>query len=266
MKNNLIKLVSCTLIMTLVFSPAGICAQQSMGQSPSYYMQNDTVDSILTSEKAYADYFLGMGDIIDVHMLVGDNSLALDYTFEIASNGEIFFPNIGQIKLSGLKIKEAQARISKEVRKKFLEPFNITVVLKQPRLTRVYLSQDEYVQSLANLEKFIYVYGEVARAGRYTYFANKRLSDYINLAGGPSSAANLSYVTVTRNENGSSKNYNVNASDILFKADHSKDMIIHEGDIISVPKNWFYFSDFASFASLVMLTLTFYTTVTRYVR
>ncbi|MFA5104961.1 MAG: polysaccharide biosynthesis/export family protein [Candidatus Margulisiibacteriota bacterium] len=265
MNSKLIKIVSIALIAALVFSPAGVCAQ-TLGPSPSYYMQNDTVDSILTSERAYADYFLGMGDIIDVHMLVGDNSLALDYTFEIASNGAIFFPNIGQIKLSGLKIKEAQEYIKKEVRKKFLEGFTLTVVLKQPRLTRVYLSQDEFIQSLANLNKFVYVYGEVSRAGRYTYFVNKRLSDYINLAGGPSSAANLAYVTVTRNENGSSRNYNINASDILFKANHTYDMVIQEGDVISVPKNWFYFSDFASFASLIMLTLTFYATVTRYVR
>lgn len=262
MNNRLIKIVSAALIVALVFSPAGVYAQQS----PSYYMQNDTIDSILSSEKAYADYFLGMGDVIDVHMLIGNNALALDYTFEIANNGSVFFPNIGEIRLSGLKLNEAREHMKKEISKKFSEPFTIAIVLKQPRLTRVYLSRDEYVQSLANLEKFVYIYGEVSRPGRYTYFAGRKLSDYLNLAGGPSNAANLSYVSVTRNENGSSKKYNVNADKILFKADRSYDMVINDGDVIQVPKNWFYFSDFVSFASLVMLTLTFYATVTRYVK
>ncbi len=266
MNNKLMRLISFSLIVTMSFPPAGLFAQQRSSQSPSYYMQNDTVDSILSSEKAYSDYFLGMGDVIDVHMLVGDNSLVLDYTFEIASNGTIFFPNVGQIKLSGLKIKEAQGYMSREIRKKFSEPFEMTIVLKQPRLTRVYLSQDEYIQSLANLEKFVYVYGEVSRPGRYTYFAGRKLSDYINLAGGPAAAANLSYVSVTRNENGQSKNYHINADKILFKADGSEDMLIKDGDVISVPKNWFYFSDFASFANLVLLSLTFYATVSNYVR
>lgn len=265
MNNRLIRLVSTVLVVTMTVTPSGIFAQQRSAQSPSYYMQNDTIDSILSSEQVYADYYLGMGDVIDVHMLIGDNSLSLDYTFEIANNGSVFFPNIGEIKLSGLKIDEARDHLKKEISKKFPETFTLAVVLKQPRLTRVYLSQDEYIQSLANLEKFVYVYGEVARPGRYTYFAGKKLSDYINLAGGPVAAANLSYVTITRNENGSSNNYSVNADKVLFKADRSHDMDIADGDVIQVPKNWFYFSDFASFASLIMLSLTFYATVTRYV-
>jgi protein involved in polysaccharide export with SLBB domain len=265
MSNRLIRFISAVLVITMTLPPSGLFAQQRSAQSPSYYMQNDTMDSILSSEQVYADYFLGMGDVIDVHMLVGDNSLALDYTFEIANNGAVFFPNIGEIKLSGLKIEEAKEHLKKEIGKKFSEPFTLSVVLKQPRLTRVYLSQDEYIQSLANLEKYVYIYGEVARPGRYTYFAGRKLSDYINLAGGPAAAANLSYVTVTRNENGSSRNYNVNAEKVLFKADSSHDMDIADGDVIQVPKNWFYFSDFASFASLIMLSLTFYATVTRYV-
>ncbi len=267
MYNRIIKSVAVALVITMSFPPAGLFAQQrTAGQSPAYYMQNDSIDSILSSEQVYEDYFLGMGDVIDVHMLVGDNALALDYTFEIANNGAIFFPNIGEIRLSGLKLKEARDHMKKEIGAKFKEPFTISVVLAQPRLTRVYLSQDDYIQSLANLERFVFVYGEVSRPGRYTFFAGRKISDYLNLAGGPSAAANLSYVTVTRNENGSSKKYNVNADKILFKADRSDDMEIKDGDVISVPKNWFYFSDFASFASLVMLTLTFYTTVTRYVR
>lgn len=263
MKSRILKRISVVLIFTISFACMPVSAQQV---NPSVYLQNDTYDSVLSSEKAYADYFLAMGDTIDVHLLIGDNSLSLDYTFLISSDGTIFFPNIGVIKLSGLKMKEAEKAISKELSKKFKERFQISVVLKQPRLTKVFLSQDEYIQSLANINSFVYVYGEVSRPGRYNYFSGKKLSDYINLAGGPATAANLAYVTVTRNENGRSKSYYIDAYNIMFKGDGTNDMQILQGDIIQVPKNWFYFSDFASFANMVLLSLTFYATVTNFRR
>lgn len=264
MRKFFIKFISTILVYALIFNPFILFAQETF--SPSYMMQNDTIDSILSSEKAYKDYFLGMGDVISVHIIVGNNALPLDYVFEIASNGKIFFPNIGEIKLSGLKLDEAKKHLKEEISKKFKEPFSISVFLKKPRLTRVYLSKDDYIQSLANLEQYVYIYGEVARPGRYTYFAGRKLSDYINLAGGPTAPANLSYVTITRNENGKTKKYNVNAENVLFKADSSQDIQIMAGDIISVPKNWFYFSDFASFANLILLSLTLYATVSNYLR
>ncbi len=262
-KKKIIKYISLVLVLSFIFNPIAVFAQDI---SPSYFLQNDTTDAILSSEKAYSNYFLGMGDVIDVHLIVGNNALSLDYTFEIASNGAIFFPNIGEIKLSGLKIEEAQKKLKSEIAKKYHEPFRLTLVLKKPRLTRVYLSKDDYIQSLANIEKYVFIYGEVARPGRYTYFTGKKLSDYINLAGGPTAPANLYYVTITRNENGKTEKFVVNADKILFNADKTHDIEIKEGDIISVPKNWFYFSDFASFANLVLLSLTFYATVSNYLK
>jgi len=258
MKSRVLKRISLIMAFAMFFSCMPVSAQQV---NSSVYLQNDSYDSVLSSEQAYADYFLAMGDTIDVHLLIGDNALSLDYTFLIGNDGTIFFPNIGTMKLSGLKIKEAEQAMSRELSKKFKEPFLISVVLKDPRLTKVFLSQDEYVQSLANIDKFVYVYGEVFRPGRNNFFAEKKLSDYINLAGGPATAANLSYVTVTRNENGKSKSYYIDAYNIMFKGDGTDDMRIIAGDVIQVPKNWFYFSDFASFANMVLLSLTFYATV-----
>jgi len=258
MKSYILKRISIALIFTMSFACMPVSAQQV---NSSVYLQNDTYDSVLSSEKAYADYFLAMGDTIDVHVLVGDNALSLDYTFLISNDGTIFFPNIGPIKLSGLKMKESEKAITKELSKKFKEKFQVSVMLKQPRLTKVYLSKDDYVQSLANINKFVYVYGAVARSGRYNYFSGEKLSDYINLAGGPSVSANLYYVTVTRNIDGKSKTYYIDAYSIMFKGDSTNDIKIIEGDVIQVPNNWFYFSDFASFANLVLLSLTFYATV-----
>ena len=267
MRKRHLKIIAFVMAACMtVFSVPSLADTSSMPMESYSYMQNDTLSSLALSEKAYSKYFLGIGDSIDVHLIVGDNALALDYNFMISSAGTIFFPNIGPIKLSGLKMKEAEDEIRRQISKKFTEPFKISVVLRQPRMTRVYFGSDNYMPSLSNLEKFVYLYGEVSRPGRYNYLPGKTLSDYINLAGGPSGKAILSNISVTRNQDNKISVYHVNADDILFRGIKTNDMSMMEGDIIQVPANWFYFSDFSSFANLVLLSLTLYATVSTYAR
>ncbi|MCU0641439.1 MAG: SLBB domain-containing protein [Candidatus Margulisbacteria bacterium] len=112
-------------------------------------------------------------------------------------------------------------------------------------------------------ETFIYVYGEVARGGRFEYVPGKKLSDYLSLSGGPTVKANLSGVTLTRQENNQPKVYNVNVSDILQRGMSSKDIEVLAGDVIYVPGNFFYMTDFTSVLNTILITLTLYTTIAR---
>src|SRR3989339_268023 len=107
-------------------------------------------------------------------------------------------------------------------------------------------------------ESFVYVYGEVAKSGRFEYVPGKRLSDYISFAGGPSARSLLNGVTVTRNLNGKAEKLFVNASDVIYNGNMKNDIEIYGGDVINVPGNFFYFGDFASFANTVLLALTLY--------
>lgn len=259
MKKKAIKALATALIICLTGLSlpcnAAVPALSGQGSVP-----------LVISEKAYYSYTLGSGDLLDIHIIVGDNALSLDYPLLISSAGTIYFPNIGPIKLTGLTIKQAEDKIRATISRRFTEPFAMTIVLNQPRMTRVFYGGDEYMPTLKNLEQYVYVYGEVSRSGRFNYFEGKKLSDYLNLAGGPSGRANLGGTTVTRTLDGKPQVYTINASDILFKGVKTNDIQILEGDIINVPGNFFYFSDFASFANTVMLGITLFYTVQNFIK
>ena len=59
-------------------------------------------------------------------------------------------------------------------------------------------------------------------------------------------------------KNTQQKIINVDASKIMEMGVKYEDLEIFAGDVISVPGNFFYFSDFASFANTVLLALTLY--------
>src|SRR3989339_989839 len=107
-------------------------------------------------------------------------------------------------------------------------------------------------------ESFVYVYGEVGNRGRFEFVPGRRVSDYISYAGGPTGKALLDFVSLTRHQGGKSEKYRINVSDIIYNGNYEKDMEVSGGDVINVPGNFFYFSDFASFANTILLALTLY--------
>ncbi len=274
-------------------------------------------------------YKLGSGDRLEAHLIVGDNALVLDYIFVINPEGKIFFPNVAEIYLSGLTLKQARAKLIKEIKKKYREDFSLSLMVSNLKTISVYVTGQvnntglkpvsdgtriasvlkdvgvakggsdlsEYIYlkrqtsggdfkdyklslysiflgdddtqnmllkngdiiSVPVIKSYVYVYGDVARSGTFGYVPGQTLSDYINIAGGPTPRANLSGVTVTRQEKGKPKVYHINASDIIQRGLMGKDIEIYAGDVISIPGNFFYFSDFASFANTILLALTLYT-------
>lgn len=362
-----------------------------------------------------ADYQLGPGDQLDVHLIVGDNALALDYNFVINPEGKIFFPNVGEIYLSGLTIPAAKNRMTQKIRSVYHERFSLSLMVSIPKQVKIYvtgqvstpglktiydgsrisevvkavgvarggsnrnvlikrgeeiirvdlykilyqgditsdisvrmgdvievppmgsarvtimgevpragqyelkegerlkdalamagyvgvnsaLSEVAYLKrqtgkddftnyklnlynmflksdesqnieladgdiiSVPSIRAYIYVYGEVGKPGRIDYNPGLKLSDYLNSAGGPSVKANLAGTTVTRQENGKAKVYRINASDILHSGDLKNDIELFGGDVVFVPGNFFYFSDFASFANTVLLAITLYSTAVK---
>ena len=279
------------------------------------------------------DYVLGSGDQLEVHLIVGDNALVLDYSFIVNPAGKIFFPQIAEVTLAGLTIKQAKAELTKEIQKKYKEDFDLSLMVSFPKNINVYVTgqvdspglrtvsdgsrisgilkgagvakggsdlseyvflkrkngngdfaeyklrlYDVFVEnavekdmplkngdiiSVPAIKSYIYVYGEVARSGTFGYVEGQRLSDYINIAGGPTARANLSGVTVTRQENGKPKVYHIDASQIIRQGMTANDIAVIPGDVVSVPGNFFYFSDFASFANTIILALTLYTAFAR---
>jgi protein involved in polysaccharide export with SLBB domain len=361
------------------------------------------------------DYKLGPGDHLEAHLIVGNNALALDYSFVVNPEGKIFFPNVGEINLVGLTLKQAKTKVIKKIRSKYRERFSLSLMISAPKLIKIYVTgqvlrpglhsiydgtkisdviktvgsapggsrrsviikrkdevinvdlykilyegdiardisvrmgdvievpsfgssrvtvmgevprpwtyelkdgerlkdalamagyvgvnsalsevaylkrkkgEDEFdnyklnlydmflnnddsqnveladgdIISVPAIKAYVYVYGQVRGGGRIHYVPGYKLSDYINLAGGPLVRSNLSSVSVARQEHGKPKFYRVNASEILHKGITKNDIEIFAGDVINVPANFFYFPDFATFANAILLAVTLYSALSR---
>jgi len=309
---------------------------------------------VLESPIDTKSYILGPGDILAIHIIVGDAEFSVDRSLAIGADGNAFFPNIGSIYLSGLSLDQAKIKIDSKIRSAYRESYKLYVLLNQPKMVKIYLSgmvknpgplavydharmsevlsqaggvasgasnryvyikrknidgkeemlkadlfaayrshdlsKDIRIQAgdvievpdsnnvlisrdktdlqndkllFEGRETFVYVYGEVAKSGRFEYVAGKKLSDYISYAGGPTAKALLGSVSLTRQLDGKPQKYNINASDVLYNGNSRNDVEIFGGDVISVPGNFFYVSDFTSFANTILLALTLYNTVKR---
>jgi protein involved in polysaccharide export with SLBB domain len=299
-------------------------------------------------------YKLGPGDTLSVNIIVGESDLSIGHNLFIGADGKTFFPNIGELYLSGLSLAQAKEKLNLKIKSVYAEPYNIYVLLKQPKKIKIYLSgmvkspgpltvydnmrisevlslaggiasggsnryvyikrkgvagkqeiltadifeayrsrdlskdiriqagdvvevpdsQNDRISQMQGggtndkllfegKETFVYVYGEVAKSGRFEYVPGRRLSDYISFAGGPTGKALLGSVSITRQINNKPEKYTINVSDLLYNGNSRNDVEIFGGDVINIPGNFFYVTDFTSFVNTILLTLTLFNTVRR---
>jgi len=174
----------------------------------------------------------------------------------IGPEGTIYFPKVGEINLFDLTIPEAKSLVDSRIKKVFKEKYSLSFRLEVPRQVQVYLSGSESKPLYVANKRYVNIYGEVAKSGRFEYLPEKKFSDYISYAGGFSRQANSHACSITRKGN----KYKINGSDVIFNGNEKNDLAIMPGDVINVPKNMFYFSDFASFAAMAYGLLAFYNT------
>jgi len=182
--------------------------------------------------------------------------MSLNYNLTIGPDGKIFFPKVGEILLLGKNIPEAKKIVDQEIKRVYKETYKLSFRLGQPRKVQVYLTGSEDKPLYIGEKKFVSIYGEVARSGRFEYIPNKKFSDYISYAGGPGPRANLSYCTITRKN----QKLNINGSDVIFNGNVDADTNIQPGDVINVPAQFIYFTDLGSFASTIFTVLALYNT------
>jgi len=251
-----IKLISYTLILSFVFSFYGpIYADDTNlgGNAGNSLSANGDFDSqAIDTEK----YKLGPDDQIALNFIFGDHDSSTNYTFSLGPDGKIYFPNVGEIDLLGLTIPQAKDLIDQKIKTLYPKKYQFSFLLIQPRRMQVYLSGQENKPLYMGNSSYVYVYGEVSKSGRFEYLPGKKFSDYISYAGGPAAQANLDGSTITRN----GQKFNIKGSGVIFDGNIKADMEIMPGDVINVPRNFFYFTDFMSFSTLAFTILAFYNT------
>ncbi len=108
-----------------------------------------------------ADYRLGPGDKVRVTVF-GEPSLSGE--FEVAGNGKVSLPLIGQVQAAGASTKDFQDTVQRTLSDGFL---------KQPRVSVGVINYRPY-----------YILGEVQRPGQYPYTSGLTVLNAVATAGG----------------------------------------------------------------------------------
>jgi len=106
--------------------------------------------------------------------------------------------------------------------------------------------------TIPEIKFHVYVQGEVASPGRFDYIPGKKLSDYLNLAGGVLNNANVSNINIARQINQKTKMLKVDGYRILRLGETQYDVEIVGGDVINVPGNFFYIKDLFSLSTFIL--------------
>lgn len=187
-------------------------------------------------------YKIESGDLLEI-IILGEEELSR--TLMVMHNGTVSFPLIGEAKVAGLTTEQAAELLAEKLKKYFTQPV-VSIIFKSPTLP------------------YVSVFGEVLRQGAVEYQRGLRVTDYIALAGGPTTKANLSKVKIVRFQAEGPIATSVNVNEILDKGMLDKNFELKSGDWIHIDKkftiNW---THVLQFVTLALTATNLYITIQR---
>jgi polysaccharide export outer membrane protein len=170
-----------------------------------------------TAKAVSTDYVLGAGDVIKVTVF---QSPELGLEARIPESGVVSYPLLGDVKLGGLTISQAEKRLA--------EGLLAGKFLKQPQVSIL-------VTSLRGSQAS--VLGNAVRPGRYSLeLANTRLSDLMALAGGVAPDGS-DILTVVGTRDGKQFRKQIDFRTLFRGAgDASQDIVIQNNDVVYVDR------------------------------
>jgi len=171
---------------------------------------------------AQADATLGVGDVVRIAVYGQDD---LETVSRITEEGAIIFPLIGQVKVTGLTNRQAEALIEKGLSEgQFVRNPQVSIFVEQ---------------RVREENEVVTVIGKVKKPGR---FAVDSLSDegaqsiagVLALAGGVGDDA-ADYLILARQTDGKAENLRVDLEALLRNGDLSQNYDLNGGDIVLVP-------------------------------
>ena len=173
----------------------------------------------LASLKESSDYLLHPGDLVELQVYKEED---MDRTLRISSQGTIAFPLIGNIKIAGLNISQAENKVEEEL-KSYLKNPSVSILIK------------EYAN------KTLYVLGQVKKPSSISIPPEKNMTllEAITSAGGFTDIAAVSRVKILRMENGTQRSIEVDVSQITKEGNKQLDIALKPGDVVFVPQSLF---------------------------
>lgn len=165
--------------------------------------------------QAAGDYALGDGDLIKMTVY---GHADLSTVARIGEGGETILPLIGEVKLGGMKLIEAERRVAKLMEERGL--------INRPQVSIVV---EEYRSQLVS------VLGMVNKPGQYAIEGRTTLVDMVARAGGVGSEAGYT-VNLIRTEGGVTKMERLDLTRLLVEGDATVNATLINGDVIYVPR------------------------------
>ena len=181
-------------------------AQQGTGFSSSQITgAEDTVVIPVNS-----DYVVGPGDTLLINIW---GSVQESFPVEVDREGKIMLPKSGPLYVWGMKLKEAETRITQRLNE-FYTNFNVDVSMGKLRSIRVF------------------VMGEVKKPGAYSISSQSNIFQALYQAGGPTKMGSMRKIKVVSPDG---KSREMDLYNFLLKGEQADNSIIQSGDTIFVP-------------------------------
>jgi len=212
----------------LAFAPLGIvcmgllwgCTNASvMSESTKGAVSTQEVTDALAQVRSSQSYVLQPGDLVDIRVYMEDD---MNRVLRISGNGTVTFPLVGNIKIAGLSLEQAEQSLADR----------LTAYIRHPQVSML-------VKEYGN--KTVYVLGQVSKPGSIQIPPEKQLTvlEAITSVGGFTDIANTSKVRVLRMEEGKQKSMDVDVSQITKQGNKSLDIALQPGDVVFVPQSLF---------------------------
>ncbi len=207
------------LILGLAFAAGCASApSQSTQVTPNKLLTQD-VTSALRQVRSSQSYVLQPGDLLDIQVYMEDD---MNRVLRLSGSGTLTFPLVGNVKLAGLTLEQAEQRLAARLKE----------YIRQPQVSML-------VKEYGN--KTVYVLGQVSRPAAIQIPPEKPLTvlEAITSVGGFTDIANTSKVRVLRVEDGKQKSIDVDVSQITKQGNKNMDIVLQPGDVIFVPQSMF---------------------------
>ncbi len=185
-------------------SPTTGVSSLAIGVTPSSPFSPDT------DVPVPAEYVLGPGDVLEVQ-LIGENGG--QYSLPVNRDGSVDFPDLGPIRVAGMRFEQARATIERRVTDQMIGT-RASVTMGELRSMRVF------------------VLGEANRPGSYTVSGMSTITNALYMSGGVSKIGSLRNIELKRNGKTVRK---LDLYDLLLKGDNSNDLRLMPGDVVFIP-------------------------------
>ena len=190
-------------------------------------------------------YLLGEGDRLFIKFS-GLEIFTNYYTINL--EGYLILPEINKFYASGLSIEELKKSLIKEYKKYIINP-NIDIEIANYRPITFYIKGEVNDPGIHTMENIVLLKNEknkilqeeenILRIPSIQQSISKKLFDAIQIAGGITNNADISNISIVRNnsqtQGGGKIRTNVNIIDLIKTGDQTHNLRILNGDIIHIP-------------------------------